>query len=514
MVQRQEVSSTHRPSGRKHTRRVFRPRYRAALLLIGLLAVPASLMLRQSVLNRGARQAAASTIAHMASHGLPRTEEERSFSALAHLEQASWGPLPKAWVIDQRPATTRIVSAAEHDWMANAREHLISAGKRWVEIASPFRQDVRDHVSQEIKALKNPAAMIRETSRWTKEASEWQGDESLLAKQGGGLSKGRPRWVTNELFSLEKALTNPHRNPNGVATANKAVIVARQYLNEPPQEELQQYRSVKRALTKAVQGLTPIPVPASPPATETKTPSGPVTFGTLTGAIQQYLATRTTTASVAVLNLDNGALWTFRPDVHYDTASIIKATIMGTLLWQAEEKHRPLSSLEVNQMVPMIEESSNSAATTLWNLAGRSQGIGAFLRASGMNDTIPGKGGYWGLTQTTVGDQVKLIKLLATPNNLLNAQSRAYATNLMTHVAGFEDWGVSSHAPSGSTVALKNGWLPVPGIGWEINSVGWVQSTSGDIALAILSNHNPSEAYGIQSVQHLAGLVEQAEENG
>lgn len=95
----------------------------------------------------------------------------------------------------------------------------------------------------------------------------------------------------------------------------------------------------------------------------------------------------------------------------------------------------------------------------------------------------------------------------------MDARSRAYATNLMTHVTGFEDWGVSSHAPSGSTVALKNGWLPVPGIGWEINSVGWVQKTNGDIAIAVLSNHNPSEAYGIQSVQHLVGLVEQAEEN-
>lgn len=510
MVQHHETLPIKPSWQPKRTRRAFRPRYGVALILAGLLAVPILLMVRQNVRNREARQVAATTIARMASHGLPPTEERRSLIALAKLSHNPWGPIPEAWVIDQRPEAASIVSAALRDWTAHAQERLITAGNRWVAVASPFLSGVKAHVSQEIGALKNPAAMPEETSRWTKETLAWQAAEKSLARRGGGLVKGRPRSITTELSSLENALKNPNRNPNGISAADRAVARTRQYLDGTPPEELQQYSSLRHTLTVAIQGLTPAPVPAEAPTSR----SGPVTFATLNDAIEHYLATRTTTASVAVLNLKNGALWTFRPATRYDTASIVKAAILGTLLWRAEAKHRPLSSVEVSQMVPMIEDSSNSAATTLWSVAGRSAGIQAFLHAAGMMNTIPGKGGYWGLTQTTVVDQVKLMQLLATPNTILDARSRAYAENLMTHIAGFEDWGVSSHAPSGSTVALKNGWLPIPGIGWEINSVGSIQSANKDIALAVLSNHNPSEAYGIQSVQHLVGLVEQAEGNG
>ena len=162
-------------------------------------------------------------------------------------------------------------------------------------------------------------------------------------------------------------------------------------------------------------------------------------------------------------------------------------------------------------MVPMIEDSSNQAATTLWYLAGGSRGIQGFLNAAGLTNTIPGTHGYWGLTQTTVTDQVELMKLYAVPNAILDPASQAYARNLMTHIVGYEDWGVNSGAPTGASVALKNGWLPLPGLGWEINSVGYVSGGNENIAIAILSNRNPTEAYGIATVDHIAALIEQSE---
>ena len=58
-------------------------------------------------------------------------------------------------------------------------------------------------------------------------------------------------------------------------------------------------------------------------------------------------------------------------------------------------------------------------------------------------------------------------------------------------------------------VALKNGWLPL-GAGnsdWQINSVGWVSGDGRNYLMAVLSTGNPSEQYGIDTLNHLGAMV-------
>ncbi|MGI5253476.1 serine hydrolase [Actinacidiphila glaucinigra] len=45
----------------------------------------------------------------------------------------------------------------------------------------------------------------------------------------------------------------------------------------------------------------------------------------------------------------------------------------------------------------MITQSDNNATTALWNELGRAK-VQAFLSAAGMTQTVPGSGGFWGLT--------------------------------------------------------------------------------------------------------------------
>jgi hypothetical protein len=71
---------------------------------------------------------------------------------------------------------------------------------------------------------------------------------------------------------------------------------------------------------------------------------------------------------------------------------------------------------------------------------------------------------------------------------------------MMEHVVAYERWGVSSGVPSGVVVALKNGWVPLPSGLWQINSIGWVHGAGRDYIAAILSASNPSEDYGIETV--------------
>jgi hypothetical protein len=64
------------------------------------------------------------------------------------------------------------------------------------------------------------------------------------------------------------------------------------------------------------------------------------------------------------------------------------------------------------------------------------------------------------------------------------------------------------------TVALKDGWLPLaPPAGsgantdWQINSVGWVSGGGRDYLLAMLSTGNPSERYGVATLNQIGAQV-------
>ncbi|HET9078773.1 MAG TPA: hypothetical protein VFN68_17690, partial [Acidimicrobiales bacterium] len=74
---------------------------------------------------------------------------------------------------------------------------------------------------------------------------------------------------------------------------------------------------------------------------------------------------------------------------------------------------------------------------------------------------------------------------------------------LMERVTPSQAWGVSAGAAPGSTVALKNGWLPV-GRHWTVNSIGWVDGAGRDYLISVLSEGEPTEADGITSIQTVA----------
>ena len=81
----------------------------------------------------------------------------------------------------------------------------------------------------------------------------------------------------------------------------------------------------------------------------------------------------------------------------------------------------------------MITQSDNDAATDLWNEVGQSR-LQHFLNLAEMDQTGSATDGYWGLTQVTAHDEMLLLRLLARPNWVLTAASRAYELGLMARV--------------------------------------------------------------------------------
>jgi beta-lactamase class A len=213
--------------------------------------------------------------------------------------------------------------------------------------------------------------------------------------------------------------------------------------------------------------------------------------------------------AVSVYDRVTGLHCTFNGSKHFDSASIVKAIILGALLRWHQETKTPLSSWEKNEATLMIEQSDNDAATALWDEVGMDN-LQHFLNLADMGETQLGQDGPWGLTQVTAHDEMLLLELLTAANSVLDANSRAYELNLMARAVSWEAWGVTAGTPADLTWHVKNGWLP-DATGWHINSIGAFTGHGKDYMMAVLSvnaNTNDDEQYGINTIEDVARLVQ------
>ncbi len=279
-------------------------------------------------------------------------------------------------------------------------------------------------------------------------------------------------------------------------------------------------RASSQAATRPAAPVTSTVLPPSTPPPTTAPTSSTTNPSTappnpLEATVSNYVASRTGTISLAVYDLNSNHLWQLGPSTPLDEASVVKVNILEALL--AQSQGLGLTTANQSAAQNMIENSDNDAATTLWNSAGAASGIAAFNSTVGLTDTTPSPcvvcAGFpwpgWGLTTTTPVDQVALLKLLVTPNAVLSDVERSYALGLMENVTPSERWGVSSGVPAQVTVALKNGWLPLNSsdTNWQINSIGWVSGANRNYVIAVLTTGNPSEQYGIDTINAISAIV-------
>jgi Beta-lactamase enzyme family len=269
-------------------------------------------------------------------------------------------------------------------------------------------------------------------------------------------------------------------------------------------------------------GALASPSPTAPPArTTTPAPSASARppahadpFGT---AAASYLAARTGTVLAAVYDLRTGQTWSLGAGPPQAEASVVKLDVLETLLAERGGGSAGLAASDRSLAQQMIEDSDNDAATSLWYEVGGPDKIRAFNAAAGLTRTSPSScvvcPGFewpgWGLTTTVPADQIALLRELVEPGPLLTPADRRYALSLMENVTPSQRWGVSGGVPAGVTVALKNGWLPLDSsdTNWQINSVGWISGRGRDYLMAVLDTGNPTEQYGVSTIDGLAALV-------
>jgi Beta-lactamase enzyme family len=264
-------------------------------------------------------------------------------------------------------------------------------------------------------------------------------------------------------------------------------------------------------------GAAPASSPGSAPASSSAAIGAPARADPLSGAAAAYVAGRSGTVLAAVYDVSTRQSWRLGDGPAQDEASVVKLDVLETLL--AQRGGTGLSPADQGLAQSMIEDSDNDAATSLWEEAGGAEGIGAYNDTAGLTTTTPSQcvtcadfpWPGWGLTTTVPYDQLTLLKQLVVPGPrpLLSETERSYALSLMENITPDQAWGVSGGVPAGVTVALKNGWLPLndASTDWQVNSVGWISGDGRDYLVAVLSTGNPTEQYGIDTINGLSSLI-------
>jgi hypothetical protein len=259
--------------------------------------------------------------------------------------------------------------------------------------------------------------------------------------------------------------------------------------------------------------------PSSPSPSASPSPTGPspaelakakraAQVKALDAALKKYAAT-VPEFSVAVLDKKTGERYSYRGSETYETASVVKVQVLACLLLKAQDNHRDLTSTELALAKRMIQASDNDATTSLFTRLGRAPAVTSSNKRLGLTSTKVSDS--WGLTRTTVNDQVKLLGKLVDKNGPLDEDSRELAYPLLSTVNDDQDWGVPAAAEAGEHTTVKNGWLPrsTEGNRWIINTVGRVSDDDTDVSIAVLSHNHASMSGGIGVVEKAAKLTRQ-----
>jgi Beta-lactamase enzyme family len=255
--------------------------------------------------------------------------------------------------------------------------------------------------------------------------------------------------------------------------------------------------------------------PSAPSAASAPSPSrsaAEAAEATLTGRLAPLERSDDDHFAVAVDDLTTGEQASYGGADEFVTGSIVKVDILAALLYQAQQSGTSLTADQQQLATTMIEISDNASAEELYDEAGGAPGISSVNRVLGLTQTTIGTDGYFGLTTTTVSDQIRLLREVFTSASPLTASSRAYIQYLMNHVEAAQSFGISAAASAGTTLEIKDGYLPNPTL-WAVDSIGEVVRNGKRLLIAVLSDDNAglqagssvTEAAAVQAAATVAG---------
>jgi hypothetical protein len=213
----------------------------------------------------------------------------------------------------------------------------------------------------------------------------------------------------------------------------------------------------------------------------------------------EFVERRAGMESFAVVD-QSGTLRGYRPWRIAPSASILKPMLMVAYLNLASVRDRPLTERDRSLLGPMIRWSDNATAGIVLNTVGAAGLYRVARRANMARFRLHTP--VWGLTEITAAEQARFFYRI---DKYVPGRHRAYARYLLSHIVPSQRWGIPPAAPEGWRAFFKGGWGS--GTGRVTHQVAMLEEGDWRIAVAVLTEFNPSHDYGTRTIRGVASRL-------
>jgi hypothetical protein len=220
---------------------------------------------------------------------------------------------------------------------------------------------------------------------------------------------------------------------------------------------------------------------------------------------QRIAESRSGVVSFAAIG-PGGETMGFEPNREFYSASVAKSMLLVAELRRLAAEESPLDEETRTLLQQMITVSDNDAADTIYERVG-DPGLNEVAQLTGMTG-FGGDVGHWSNVKITAGDMALFMSKL---DELLDLPAGEAGSEMLASVTPTQRWGIPEAAPEKAAVRLKGGWRPTD-TGQLVHQAARVDVGGESYSLAILTDGNPSQEYGEETIRLIAaGVLPRAE---
>ncbi len=212
-------------------------------------------------------------------------------------------------------------------------------------------------------------------------------------------------------------------------------------------------------------------------------------------AAELFARRRQGSVSFAVVD-DAGRLRARRGHTLFPSASIVKPMLLAAELRRIDEAGLPLDSATRSTLESMITFSDNDAATAIYGRVGDA-GLREVAAKVGMEDFQVSIS--WGYAEVSAADMALMFSRL---ERALPSQYERFGKGLLGSIISEQSWGIPAVA-GGWSVRFKGGWRGTEA-GQLVSQAAELRDGRRELAIAVLTDGQPSMDYGIETVEGVA----------
>lgn len=208
---------------------------------------------------------------------------------------------------------------------------------------------------------------------------------------------------------------------------------------------------------------------------------------------------RTGSIGFAVVDNRGVVVGGYRMHATFASASVFKSMLLICFLNDPQVRNRKLTTWEQSQLKAMITRSSDEPANWLYGRVNH-RCLQRIADNTGMGETFHTES-VWGRTTIT---PYGVARMFWNIDRRIVERHRPRAMRWLRGVVPEQRWGLPKVAPHGMTIAFKGGFAGSPGGGRTVSQGALFTAPNGHrIAVAILTNHSPSQGYGETTLERV-----------